>query len=120
MKKRLVASTTADTLLAQFKDIVSLDDIARMLHGLYMSWSSAQQEGLIDEQYDSWSQWFDDYYDAITSDCIRQANENVLWHDLYADLLVEEQESLESKIKDYIKESKEQLQEIMSVSGEVS
>lgn len=119
MKKRLIkADDNTDNVFSEFKKLVDIQQIAKNLHNVYISWQNANMNKTIDEAYDSFDDWFEDYYDSIVDDCINDANENVMFHEKYMNLSVEEQESLSQEIKDYIHDSKQQIHNLLTIEGE--
>jgi len=107
--KRLVANDNVDDLMILFKQYISLDNITEMLGMIYSAWNTAKSENQVDEQYHTADEWFLDYYTSIVSDCIRDAREHYEFEDKYSNLSVEDMETLEIEIKQYIYENKNEI-----------
>ena len=120
MKKRLIkANDTTDSLFTQFKQIVSIEEICSLIHEVYISWQNANLNKTIDENYNGFSAWFEDYYTSVTEDCIRKANDDFIFHDKYQELSVEEQNQLKNDIEDYIYENKNNINNQLSLKDDV-
>lgn len=119
MKKRLIrANETTDNVFSEFKRLVDIQAIAENLHNVYISWQNANMNKTINESYNGFDDWFEDYYDSIVDDCINEANEDVMFHEKYMNLSVEEQETLAQDIKDYIHDSKQEIHDKLTIEGE--
>ena len=92
-----------------------MEDIAFHLHKVYEAWSNASVKNMIDEHFGDFDHWFEQYYSAVVSDCLSQANEDVVFHDKYMALPVKDQDNLKSLVNDYIIESKEDLRAMLTL-----
>lgn len=102
-----------DNIFIEFKNLITIDKLVELLHNVYVAWQEANESNLIDEEYSSFKDWFEDYYDSIIDDTISVANDDFNFNDKYLNLSVDDIKELKSLIKKYIYDSKNEIENKM-------
>ena len=79
------------------------DDIFEFANNIRTSWESANADGYIEEKYDNFASWLNDYVMSISYDLIMKAkNDNEDFANNYALLNDVERDDLVEKVNEYV------------------
>lgn len=111
MKRLIRANTNTDNIFSLFKELVSLEDIGEKLGEVYSAFKEAQENNqqIDEEDYISVDEWFNNYYSSVSSDCIKQAQEDFDFADKYKNLTTEEENEFIQKVIAYIFDNKDNI-----------
>lgn len=112
MKRLLASDENVDMAFTLFKENITLDNIGEKLLFIYDAWDDADNDNQlldIDSHISHISEWFDNFYDSVISDCIKDAKDRYEFDEKYNELTIEEQEQLDKYVGDYIYDMKDEL-----------
>lgn len=121
MKRLLASDENVDMAFTLFKENITLDNIGEKLLFIYDAWDDADNDNQlldIDSHISHISEWFDNFYDSVISDCINDAKDNYEFDEKYNELTIEEQEQLDKYVGDYIYDMKDELVTYLQENGE--
>ena len=121
MKRLLASDENVDMVFTLFKENITLDNIGEKLLFIYDSWYDADNDNQlldIDSHISHISEWFDNFYDSVISDCIKDAKDSYEFDEKYNELTIEEQEQLDKYVGDYIYDMKDELVTYLQENGE--
>lgn len=121
MKRLLASDENVDMAFTLFKENITLDNICEKLLFIYDAWDDADNDNQlldIDSHISHISEWFDNFYDSVISDCIKDAKDSYEFDEKYNELTIEEQEQLDKYVGDYIYDMKDELVTYLQENGE--
>lgn len=121
MKRLLASDENVDMAFTLFKENITLDNIGEKLLFIYDAWDDADNDNQlldIDSNISHISEWFDNFYDSVISDCIKDAKDIYEFDEKYNELTIEEQEQLDKYVGDYIYDMKDELVTYLQENGE--
>ena len=121
MKRLLASDENVDMAFTLFKENITLDNICEKLLFIYDAWDDADNDNQlldIDSHISHISEWFDNFYDSVVSDCIKDAKDSYEFDEKYNELTIEEQEQLDKYVGDYIYDMKDELVTCLQENGE--
>lgn len=121
MKRLLASDENVDMVFSLFKENITLDNIGEKLLFIYDAWDDADNDNQlldIDSHISHISEWFDNFYDSVISDCIKDAKDSYEFDEKYNKLTIEEQEQLDKYVGDYIYDMKDELVTYLQENGE--
>lgn len=121
MKRLLASDENVDMAFTLFKENITLDNICEKLLFIYDAWDDADNDNQlldIDSHISHISEWFDNFYDSVVSDCIKDAKDSYEFDEKYNELTIEEQEQLDKYVGDYIYDMKDELVTYLQENGE--
>lgn len=121
MKRLLASDENVDMAFTLFKENITLDNIGEKLLFIYDAWDDADNDNQlldIDSHILHINEWFDNFYDSVISDCIKDAKDNYEFDEKYNKLTIEEQEQLDKYVGDYIYDMKDELVTYLQENGE--
>lgn len=121
MKRLLASDENVDMAFTLFKENITLDNIGEKLLFIYDAWDDADNDNQlldIDSHISHISEWFDNFYDSVINDCIKDAKDNYEFDEKYNELTIEEQEQLDKYVGDYIYDMKDELVTYLQENGE--
>ena len=121
MKRLLASDENVDIAFTLFKENITLDNIGEKLLFIYDAWDDADNDNQlldIDSHISHISEWFDNFYDSVISDCIKDAKDSYEFDEKYNELTIEEQEQLDKYVGDYIYDMKDELVTYLQENGE--
>ena len=121
MKRLLASDENVDMAFTLFKENITLDNIGEKLLFICDAWDDADNDNQlldIDSHISHISEWFDNFYDSVINDCIKDAKDNYEFDEKYNELTIEEQEQLNKYVGDYIYDMKDELVTYLQENGE--
>ena len=121
MKRLLASDENVDMVFSLFKENITLDNIGEKLLFIYDAWDDADNDNQlldIDSHISHISEWFDNFYDSVINDCIKDAKDSYEFDEKYNELTTEEQEQLDKYVGDYIYDMKDELVTYLQENGE--
>ena len=121
MKRLLASDENVDMVFSLFKENITLDNIGEKLLFIYDAWDDADNDNQlldIDSHISYISEWFDNFYDSVISDCIKDAKDSYEFDEKYNELTIEEQKQLDKYVGDYIYDMKDELVTYLQENGE--
>ena len=121
MKRLLASDENVDMAFTLFKENITLDNIGEKLLFIYDAWDDADNDNQlldIDSHISHISEWFDNFYDSVISDCIKDSKDSYEFDEKYNELTIEEQEQLDKYVGDYIYDMKDELITYLQENGE--